>query len=125
VLCVGTTQRMSGVQVFRQRPSPQGSEYELTTDGVAAIRAAGLSGFDPGSAVFAGQQVGRIRGARRVLYDCVDWSELRDHFAGSIATVILEACLHGGWLEQRTASRKLLVTPVGQKAFVDGLLAAR
>jgi len=58
----------------------------------------------------------------RVLYDCVDWSERRDHFAGPLAVAWLEAMVEKGWL-RRSDSRALQLTPVGQLALTQSLLA--
>jgi DNA-binding transcriptional ArsR family regulator len=58
----------------------------------------------------------------RVLYDCVDWSERRDHFAGPLAVAWLEAMVARGWVQRRDESRELRLTPVGQLALVDGML---
>jgi DNA-binding transcriptional ArsR family regulator len=59
----------------------------------------------------------------RALYDCVDWSERRDHFAGPLAVAWLEAMVARGWLHRQPESRELRVTPTGRLAVVDGLLA--
>lgn len=61
--------------------------------------------------------------AGRALYPCVDWSERREHFAGAQAVALLEALVARGWLRRREASRELVLTPTGQREFVDGLLA--
>ena len=60
--------------------------------------------------------------AGRALYPCVDWSERREHFAGTQAVALLEALVARGWLRRREASRELVLTPTGQREFVDGLL---
>ncbi|MBA4216924.1 MAG: helix-turn-helix transcriptional regulator [Proteobacteria bacterium] len=59
-------------------------------------------------------------GRGRMLYDCVDWSERRDHFAGPLAVAWLDAMLEKGWLRRLPQSRELHVTPAGQR----GLLGA-
>ena len=51
-------------------------------------------------------------------------SERRDHFAGSTASAILDACIEKGWLKQHAGSRALIATPTGQNDLIDGLLAA-
>lgn len=104
-------------------PAPQGG-YALTAEGIAALSAAGLSGLEPDQELPSAQRLNRGGRARRSLYDCVDWSERRDHFAGSTASAILDACIEKGWLKQHTASRELIATPIGQKKLIDGLLAA-
>lgn len=52
--------------------------------------------------------------AGRQLYDCVDWSERRDHFAGPLAVAWLEAMLARGWLRRVADSRELQLTPPGR-----------
>jgi DNA-binding transcriptional ArsR family regulator len=51
----------------------------------------------------------------RVLYDCVDWSERRDHFAGPLAVAWLEGMIQRGWLRRVNDSRELKLTPVGAR----------
>ncbi|NUQ12372.1 MAG: alanine racemase, partial [Gemmatimonadaceae bacterium] len=47
----------------------------------------------------------------RMLYDCVDWSERRDHFAGPLAVAWLEAMVQRAWLQRAVESRELQLTP--------------
>jgi len=105
-------------------PAPEGGGYALTAEGIAALSAAGLSGLEPGPELSSPQRVKGRGPLRRSLYDCVDWSERRDHFAGPTASAVLDACIEKGWLKQGTRSRVLTATPTGQKALIDGLLAA-
>ena len=86
-----------------------GGAERLTDTARAALRAQGL--------VLAAPAAGRA------LYPCVDWSERREHFAGAEAVALLEALLARGWLRRRDTSRELVLTPTGQREFVDGLLA--
>jgi len=58
----------------------------------------------------------------RPLYDCIDWSERRDHFAGPWAVAWLDAMLARDWLQRVDGSRELRLTPVGQRGLVQGLL---
>ena len=58
----------------------------------------------------------------RALYDCVDWSERRDHFAGPLAVAWLEAMVERHWLRRTPESRELTLTPPGKRALRDGLL---
>jgi DNA-binding transcriptional ArsR family regulator len=58
----------------------------------------------------------------RVLYDCVDWSERRDHFAGPLAVMWLEAMVEKGWLKRVADTRELRLTPPGRPALVEGLM---
>jgi hypothetical protein len=57
----------------------------------------------------------------RVLYDCVDWSERRDHFAGPLAVAWLEAMVAKGWLQRVAESRELRLTPPGRLALEERL----
>jgi DNA-binding transcriptional ArsR family regulator len=59
----------------------------------------------------------------RALYDCVDWSERRDHFAGPLAVAWLEGMIEKGWLKRVGESRELQLTPTGRVSLVDGLAA--
>ncbi len=58
----------------------------------------------------------------RVLYDCVDWSERRDHFAGPLAVAWLEGMVARGWLKRVADTRELRLTPPGRPALVEGLM---
>jgi DNA-binding transcriptional ArsR family regulator len=58
----------------------------------------------------------------RLLYDCVDWSERRDHFAGPLAVAWLDAMVDKGWLQRVGDSRELRLTPPGRPALVEGLM---
>ncbi|RZL32808.1 MAG: transcriptional regulator [Rubrivivax sp.] len=58
----------------------------------------------------------------RLLYDCVDWSERRDHFAGPLAVAWLEAMTMRGWVRRLADSRQLQPTPPGLAAL-HGLLS--
>lgn len=58
----------------------------------------------------------------RLLYDCVDWSERRDHFAGPLAVAWLEAIVQRGWMTRVPDSREVRLTPPGKRALVDGLM---
>ena len=56
----------------------------------------------------------------RLLYDCVDWSERRGHFAGSLAVAWLEAMMDKGWLRRVADSRELKLAPAGQRGLAGG-----
>lgn len=53
----------------------------------------------------------------RMLYDCVDWSERRDHFAGPLAVAWLDCMVDKGWLRRVEQSRELRPTPLGRLAL--------
>ena len=54
---------------------------------------------------------------RRFAYACLDWSERRDHLAGSFAVALLDHALERGWLRRAADSRALSLTPSGAKAL--------
>ncbi len=59
----------------------------------------------------------------RALYDCIDWSERRDHFAGPLAVAWLDAMVQKDWLRRVPESREMGMTPAGMMALAKGLLA--
>lgn len=63
--------------------------------------------------------------SRRFAYACLDWSERRDHLAGSFAVALLEHALESGWLTRRKASRALTLTPAGAQALAPWIAAPR
>jgi DNA-binding transcriptional ArsR family regulator len=95
-----------------QPREPDGREFGLSETGRAALAALG-----PGFAAALAAD-----GSRRALYDCVDWSERRDHFAGAVAAELLTAFIAQGWLAPREGTRELSLTPPGRTALMQGLL---
>lgn len=77
---------------------------------------------DAGRSALAGLMPEGFAGKGRILYDCVDWSERRDHFAGSLAVLWLDALMAKGWLQRVGDSRELRLTPTGRIGLGDGLL---
>jgi DNA-binding transcriptional ArsR family regulator len=56
--------------------------------------------------------------ARRFAYPCLDWSERRDHLAGSLAVTLLDHAMEKHWLRRAPdGSRALSLTPSGAKAL--------
>jgi len=55
--------------------------------------------------------------ARRFAYACLDWSERRDHLAGTLAVVLLDHAVAQGWLRRTPSSRALTLTPPGAKSL--------
>lgn len=84
--------------------APDG-RYELSAAGREALAGLTPEGF---------------AGTGRLLYDCVDWSERRDHFAGPLAVAWLEAMVEKGWLRRVEGSRELRLMPPGRAALGDG-----
>ncbi|MDA9207575.1 winged helix-turn-helix domain-containing protein [Octadecabacter sp.] len=48
---------------------------------------------------------------------CLDWSERRNHLAGSLGRALLSEMETRGWLRRDQNSRAILFTPLGQDAF--------
>ena len=60
----------------------------------------------------------------RLAYPCMDWSERKDHLAGTLAMALLTHYLHKNWLRGNTESRALSITKLGERELLP-LLAAR
>lgn len=81
--------------------------FELTAEGRQWLSTMGMSIPEP-------------RPGRRFAYACLDWSERRDHLAGSLADAILVHFIGRGWLRRGT-DRVVDVTPRGQAQLVSQL----
>jgi DNA-binding transcriptional ArsR family regulator len=85
--------------------------------------AAGVELTDAGCAWLAtlGLQATAPRAGQRFAYGCLDWSERRDHMAGSLARQLFEHFVAQGWVRQRTKTatsgghRVLDITPSGKR----------
>jgi len=60
-------------------------------------------------------------GTRRFAFPCLDWSERRDHLAGSLAVALLDHGMTQRWLRRIEGSRALSLTPTGAKALAPWL----
>jgi DNA-binding transcriptional ArsR family regulator len=58
-----------------------------------------------------------VRRAPRPAYACLDWSERRDHMAGSLPAALLARFLGARWMRRRGDSRALSLTPLGRSEF--------
>ena len=54
----------------------------------------------------------------RLAYPCMDWSERKDHLAGTLAKALLAHYLQTGWLRADVDSRALSVTPLGDRELL-------
>lgn len=88
-------------------------QYRITPKGVAAL---GVLGCDVSMLGPAPNMRGQ---SKRVLYECMDWSERRDHFAGPLAIKLLEFFIAQNWLKRDKESRALQVTVAGE-AWLQG-----
>jgi DNA-binding transcriptional ArsR family regulator len=52
---------------------------------------------------------------RSFLRPCLDWSERRQHIAGSLATALLDSMLEDDWIRRTKNSRAIVITAKGQK----------
>ena len=87
-------------------------QYRITPKGIAALAALGCD-------VSMLKPAPNMRGqSKRVLYDCMDWSERRDHFAGPLAIKLLEFFIAQNWVKRDNESRGLVVTMAGE-AWLD------
>lgn len=58
------------------------------------------------------------KAASRLAYPCMDWSERRDHMAGSLSKALLMHYLAKGWLRSMQDSRELQLTPLGHSLLL-------
>src|SRR5262249_42835328 len=59
-----------------------------------------------------------LRGLRRPLVRvCLDWTERREHVAGSLGAAIASQALERGWIARRRGLRAVRVTPAGLEAL--------
>jgi hypothetical protein len=59
--------------------------------------------------------------ASRFAYPCMDWSERKDHLAGTLARALLEHYLTKNWLRSEPGARALSLTPLGQRELMPRL----
>ena len=84
-----------------------GGQFRLSDTGRTEWQARGLALPDPA--------------AKRFAYPCLDWSERREHLAGSFATALLDHAFAHDWLRRIKDTRALTLTPTGQAALADWL----
>ncbi|MDB5552188.1 MAG: transcriptional regulator protein [Rhizobium sp.] len=66
----------------------------------------------------AGIDLATLRKSRRPLCRCcLDWSERRDHLAGSLGAALFDMIIDKGWARRDAASRAIAFTPPGETAF--------
>jgi DNA-binding transcriptional ArsR family regulator len=87
----------------------------------AALAADALTA-DFGLGPAAGSWFGRLgvdldtlpRGRRPLIRVCIDWTERREHLAGTLGAAVCTALLEAGWVARTPAGRALAVTPRGE-----------
>jgi DNA-binding transcriptional ArsR family regulator len=104
--CYGHMAGELGVAQFdmlmrRQFLEPNEEGLQLTSSGSAWAQQLGLK-LAPKSAT-------------RFAYPCMDWSERKDHLAGSLAKALLELYIAKNWLRTSKETRALQLTPLGHQ----------
>jgi DNA-binding transcriptional ArsR family regulator len=90
------------------------SRRHLNFDGTAI----GVTGDGEGFLTGAGIDLASLRKSRRPLCRCcLDWSERRDHLAGSLGAALFDMILDKGWARRDAASRAIAFAPSGETAF--------
>ncbi len=94
-------------------------DFELTKTGESHLAAIG---FIPGAALNTTTRKVRLA------YPCLDWSERRDHLAGSLPASLLNHFIAQSWLKrqtpreaERSGNRILTVTPSGKRELLPWL----
>jgi DNA-binding transcriptional ArsR family regulator len=90
-------------------------EYIVLSDGAAEITPAGTRfldefGIDLSSLNSTGREFCRL---------CLDWTERRPHIAGALGAALTKRCFDLGWIEQIKHSGAVIVTPPGQRGFLE------
>jgi DNA-binding transcriptional ArsR family regulator len=122
--CYGHMAGALGVQLFEslmqhKRLRAKQNGFELTASGVAWLAGLGLA--PP-----------KMAGQRKLAYPCLDWSERRDHLAGTLGSQLLEHFLAQGWLMRygsaknkqpavQTGNRALSLTESGRRVLLPQL----
>ena len=60
----------------------------------------------------------RPTSSERYAVPCLDWSERREHLAGSLATGLLDHFMARRWLVRVRESRALRLTPQGKRTLL-------
>ncbi|PAM94158.1 transcriptional regulator [Flavobacterium sp. IR1] len=56
---------------------------------------------------------------RIFLKPCLDWSERRNHIAGSVGTLLLNKMLEHDWIRRTKDSRAIIITGKGEKEMLE------
>jgi DNA-binding transcriptional ArsR family regulator len=92
-----------------------------------AARASGALTTDLGLGKHADEWFARLgvdlealpHGRRPLLRACVDWTEKREHLAGTLGAAVCSSLLSRGWIERRSNTRAVAVTRVGAVGLRD------
>ena len=92
---------------------PEDGHFVLTEGGRQALAASGLQLTAPTPTAPTAR--------RRFAYPCLDWSERRDHLAGTLGTALLSHAMASDWLRRQGEGRALQLTPTGRRALAPWL----
>ena len=92
-----------------------GHQYIVLSEEAAEITPAGTRfldefGIDLSSLNSTGRDFCRL---------CLDWTERRPHIAGALGAALTKRCFDLGWIEQMKRGGAVIVTPPGQRGFLD------
>lgn len=109
-VCYNHLAGQKGVQMYRSMLGrallvEAGEDVRLTETGQVFVSDFGID--------ISALQVGRARLCRT----CLDWSERRNHLAGSLGRAMLTRMEDLAWVRREASSRAVLMTPTGQSAF--------
>ena len=109
-VCYNHLAGAKGVQMYRSMIArgllvETGEDVSLTDQGSEFVLNFGID--------LKALQAGRTRLCR----SCLDWSERRNHLAGSLGRALLGRMEEQGWLRRDPSSRVIQITPKGQVAF--------
>ncbi len=100
-----------GVQLY---DALLGNGLVTETDGLA-LTSAGRSWFTE----LAGPEALRPPRTRPLLRTCIDWTQRRQHLAGTLGAVLHGQLVDRSWIRHSAGSRAVRVTPAGTAALAD------
>jgi len=109
-VCYNHLAGQKGVQMYRSMMArdllvEQGEDVDLTKAGATFVTGFGID-LDA-----------LARGRTKMCRTCLDWSERRNHLAGSLGRAMLLRMEGQGWMRRDPGSRAVLLTPAGEHAF--------
>lgn len=93
-------------------------EYDAGVDRPASYgREVGYELTGTGRDFLDGLGVELPQSRRPLIRYCIDWTETRHHLAGRLGRGLRDRFLELGWVEERTGSRALRISPAGARGF--------
>ena len=93
-----------------------GGDFELTPAGARRLVRLGVKLALRTDLKVRGYTTGRAS-RRRFARACLDWSERRDHLAGSLGAAVAESLFERGWISRRRRDRGVTLTAEGKAAL--------